>query len=103
VALHHGGFKVNAVAFNNKADQQTPTVDMASCSAWATVTGPVTVLDGSGDYAGIQGSIRISTSFAYIGPRFKTGSKKGACDTANSAAPLDVFSSSIIGSGKVTF
>jgi hypothetical protein len=102
IALRKGGFVVNAVAFNAKAAAKVPKLDKATCTAWSTVSGKVTVSDGTGAYAGISGSITIQTSYAFLGPLHKSGPKKGKCNLANNAKPRAVFSGSIIGSGSVT-
>lgn len=48
VALQKGGFEVNAVAFNTQLQKLQPSLNAATCSAWATGSGPVTVSDGDG-------------------------------------------------------
>jgi len=103
IALKHGTFKVNSVAFNKKADQTTPHVDKKTCTAWASLGGKVTLFDGTGSYAGISGKIHITTSFAEVGPRFTSGPKKGECNLSESAKPLASFNGQITGSGPVTF
>jgi hypothetical protein len=103
VALAHGGFKVDAAAFNRKADTQAPTQDKATCSAWATVSGPVTLSEGTGAYAGIRGTVHITTSFAFVSPRFTSGGKKGQCNTSNSATPAAEFDGDILGSGQISY
>jgi hypothetical protein len=102
VVLKHGGFEVNAVAFNKKAASHGPTIDKATCSAWATARGTITLFDGTGAYAGINGKLTIQTSYAIIGPRFKSGAHKGDCNLSNNARPLAEFAGAITGSGKVT-
>jgi hypothetical protein len=102
VKLRKGGFVVNAVAFNRRLGAKTPKVDKASCTAWLTGGGNVTLSDGTGAYAGISGTLKIETSYAFLGPLHKTGPQKGKCNLADSAVPLDVFMGSIVGSGSVT-
>ena len=103
VALQKGGFEVNAVAFNTQLQKLQPTLNAATCSAWATGSGPVTLSDGTGAYAGISGTVTMTTSFAEIGPRFATGPKKGQCNMSNNAQPVAQFMGDLTGSGTVSF
>jgi len=103
VALQQGGFEVNATVFNRKADSQPPTTEKATCSAWATVSGPVTLYNGTGAYAGISGTVHITTNFAFLAPRFKSGAKSGQCNMANNATPVAEFDGDIIGSGRISY
>jgi hypothetical protein len=103
VALQKGGFEVNAVAFNTQLEKLQPSLNAATCSAWGTGTGPVTLLNGTGAYAGISGTLTMATSFAEIGPRYATGPKKGQCNMSNNAQPVSEFMGDITGSGTVSF
>jgi hypothetical protein len=103
VVLKHGTFKVNAVAFNNHANKLTPNIDTTTCSAWATLTGSVTVYGGTGDYTHMSGTVEVSTSFAALFPRFTSGAKKGQCNLGNNVAPTHQFNGQLTGTGKVTF
>jgi hypothetical protein len=103
IHLQHGMFVVDAVPFNKKASSAQPHVNPANCSIWLTVSGRITIYDGTGDYTGIKGNAQITTSFAGIAPRFTKGPKKGQCDMANNAAPLAQFNAPIVGEGPVTF
>jgi hypothetical protein len=100
VVVQHGTFKVNAVAFNKKANAKQPHVNTTTCSAWASFSGNVRLFHGKGAYAGIAGKIKISTSFAVIGPRFHSGAHKGQCNLT--APPRAEFDGPITGSGQVT-
>jgi hypothetical protein len=66
------------------------------------VTGPVTLMEGTGLYAGIGGTIQITETYGAVLPRYKSGKHKGACDTTESAKPV-AEDGTILGSGKVTF
>jgi hypothetical protein len=102
VALKHGSFKVNAVAFNNRASKLIPNIDTKTCSAWATITGQVTLFGGTGGYTDISGAVQVSTSFAALFPRFASGAKKGQCNLGNNVAPTHQFNGQLTGAGKVT-
>jgi hypothetical protein len=103
VALQKGGFEVNAVAFNTRLQKLQPSLNAATCTAWATGSGPVTLFDGTGAYAGIGGTVTMTTSFAEIGPRFATGPKKAQCNMSNNAQPVSEFMGDITGSGTISF
>jgi hypothetical protein len=103
IVLKHGGFEVNMVALNKKANSAPPTTDSkVTCSSSFSVSGPVTVFNGTGMYAGISGVARITETFAGIGPRYTSGPKKGQCNASNNAPPIAFFAS-VIGSGTVAF
>jgi hypothetical protein len=53
-------------------------------------------------YTGISGTLRITQTFAAVGPPYKTGPKKGECNTSNNAQP-NAFYGSITGRGTVRF
>ena len=101
IVLARGGFEVNAVALNRKFAKLKPTVNGATCSAWATGSAPVTLLDGTGAYAGIIGKVRITTNYAAVFPRFASGAKRGQCNLAG--APSAQFQGQLIGTGRVSF
>jgi hypothetical protein len=102
IVLQHGTFRVNAVAFNQKANSTKPTFNKSTCTFWATLTGPVTLYDGTGAYAGIGGKIHISTSFAALLPRHHSGPHKGQCNVSNSATPVNAFNAAITGGGTIS-
>jgi hypothetical protein len=102
VTLKNGTFEINSKALNAKANKAQPTASPTTCSATFVVTGPVTVFDGAGLYTGISGTLTVTETFAFIGPRYAAGAKKGQCNESNSAEPIAQYSS-IIGTGAVKF
>lgn len=100
VVLSRGGFEVNAVALNHQLAKLAPKMDSATCSVWASGSGNVTLGDGTGAYAGISGTVKMSTNFAAVFPRFTSGAKKGRCDLKG--APTASFQGALIGSGQIT-
>jgi hypothetical protein len=104
VALQHGGFEVNSVALNQKTNNAPPLMqNSTTCSVVFGGTGPVTLFNGTGMYAGMTGTIQITEKFAGIGARFTSGAKKGQCNTSDNNAPPVAFYGSITGAGKVSF
>jgi hypothetical protein len=102
ITLQQGSFLVNATKLNAKLNHLKPTVNTATCSVSATGTGPVTVSDGAGLYAGISGTLQITVKFAFVGPRLSSGPHKGQCNESNNAPSLAQYQS-ITGSGTVRF
>jgi hypothetical protein len=97
VVLKKGGFEVNAVKFNKVLNNLKPTVDHATCSAWAFGTGPVTLFNGTGLYKGISGQLTATASFGFIGPIVK-----GKCNMSNNAKPVAQYASIEV-TGNVKF
>jgi hypothetical protein len=101
--LHQGTIEVNLTALNQKENNLPQTIfNLESCSAHASVSAPVPVVDGTGLYAGISGTLMLSTTFAFIGPRVTSGPTKGQCSKSNNAPPLAQWIS-VSGSGTVSF
>jgi hypothetical protein len=101
--LRKGTFKVDLSIVNKRSNSAAPTlVDKATCSFIFTVSGPVKIMDGTGLYKGISGTVGITETFAGIGPLYKSGAKKGQCNTSNSANPLAQWGE-VTGSGTVSY
>ncbi len=103
IALKQGGFEVNLVALNKKTQSAPPLMrNETTCSVVFGGSGPVALSNGTGRYAGISGNLRITETFAGVGGRYTSGTKKGQCNMNNNAAPL-AFWGSITGTGAVKF
>jgi hypothetical protein len=100
--LHKGTFKVNITKLNQKSNKTNPSFNQVTCSGYLHVTDPVTAFDGTGLYQGISGSIVVTLSFGFIGPRFTSGAHKGQCNSSGNAQPLAQWGT-IAGSGRVRF
>jgi hypothetical protein len=61
-----------------------------------------TLFNGTGLYAGISGTLRITQMFAAVGPPYKTGPKAGQCNMSNDAQPLAIYGA-LTGKGTVKF
>jgi hypothetical protein len=97
VTLKHGGFIVNASGLNKKLNRSKPTVNTTNCSVSFTGTGPTTIGNGTGAYAGITGKVAITITFAGIAPKAAKG-----CNLANNAPTFGAYQS-ITGTGSVSF
>ena len=92
--LKHGTITFNSTAVNKKYATLKPQINSTNCSYSYTVSGPVPVTAGTGEYAGISGSVHLTATSAGVKPR----TSGGAC----TGHPTDRFSV-IVGSGSVHF
>jgi hypothetical protein len=100
--LHKGTFEINTSKLIAATNSATPTMNTATCSYSRSATAPVTVLDGTGLYAGISETLNFTVYYAKTGPLFTSGSHKGQCTTSNNAVPYAQFATAI-GTGTVSF
>lgn len=97
VALKHGGFIVDATALDRKVNRAKPTLNPANCSFSLTASGPTTLKDGTGAYAGIGGTVVITLTYAGIVPKTAQG-----CELSNNAPTYGGYQA-ISGVGTVSF
>lgn len=98
VTLKHGSFIINDTALTKKLDNEPPTVvNISNCSIVFVGSGPTTISNGSGAYAGITGTLRLTYTFAGIAP--KTAQR---CDFASNAPDGGTYTS-VAGTGNVSF
>jgi len=102
VTLRKGTFEVNATQLNSATNRAAPVVNKATCSFSFSGSGPVTLFNGTGLYAGISGTVRVTVSFAVVGPDFASGPKKGQCNLSEKARPLSQYGT-VTGTGVVKF
>jgi hypothetical protein len=102
VTLHKGTLEVNKTTLDAKSNKAQPSFDVATCSAAISVTGPITLFDGTGLYAGIAGTLNVTITEGFVLPRLTTGKDKGQCNESNSATPLSQYGV-VIGTGTVSF
>jgi hypothetical protein len=95
--LKEGGFTVDASGLNKALGKAKQKVNLNTCSVEFADSGPGTVIDGTGLYAGISGKLKISVDFAEIAPR-----KNGKCVLNESAKPVASYDT-VSASGAVTF
>ncbi len=97
IVLKKGTFEVNAVALGKEFSKLQP-VFAAGCSATFTGSAQVTFFQGTGAYAGINGTITVTSTNALVLPTLKNGK----CNETESGTPLSQYET-ITGSGSVTF
>ena len=98
VTLKHGGFLVDATALDQRLNKLRPTINPTNCSVFGSASGPTKVLNGTGAYTGVSGTVRITVTFAGIGPKKADGS----CNLSNNA-PTHGAVTVITGTGRVSF
>jgi hypothetical protein len=102
VTLNNGTFEIDATAINKKMANPRPQVQSGvTCSVSASGSGPVKLFDGTGLYKGITGTANVTMTFTGVGPRYKSGAKKGQCEQDN-GQPLAMLGS-VTGRGTVQF
>lgn len=96
--LKHGTFVADATGFFNALNHARFSFDKATCSGSFGASGPATLSAGTGQYAGISGTLKVTGTFAEVGPRLKNGK----CNTGQKAKPLAQFQA-VTGTGHVSF
>lgn len=97
VKLSKGGFEVNLKQLNENGKKFKPMGDKATCSGSGVIRGTVTLMDGTGRYKEISGTIKITQMFGFLGSM-----KGGKCNMSESAKPV-AEQGIIFGTGKVSF
>ena len=100
--LTKGTITFDLTAITKKVESANPTVNLATCSASITKSATAPIVDGTGVYAGIHGSVKITESFGFIGSTIKSGPKKGQCNQSSSA-PTVAETGIVYGKGHVSF
>lgn len=95
ISLKQGSFALDITRLDHAV---VFSVDSATCAYSESGTGPTRILDGTGAYAGIRGTLTITVSGKGILPK----SNNGVCEKDGYAAPL-VAVSTASGSGTVSF
>lgn len=97
--LHDGTIVVNIATFQHTLDEAftgPTTLNKTTCSLAASASGAITIVRGTGSYAGITGSFTMTADVAGIAPRTKSGS----CTLKTTSEPLATFTM-ITGTGSV--
>jgi hypothetical protein len=87
VKLQKGTFEITPSKTNAITNAKTLTINRATCSHSHSENARVTVLDGTGLYAGINGTLIITVDYARVDPRYTSGSHKGRCNLSLNAVP----------------
>ena len=72
--LKQGTFVGNGTALFKKLNSATPSIfSNTTCSGAFSASAPMPLGSGTGKYAAIGGSLNVRVTFAFVGPRFKSG------------------------------
>jgi hypothetical protein len=84
VSLKQGGFVIDSTPLQKALQEQfsKEKINPDNCSLAFTGTGPSTIENGTGAYAGISGKVMITLTVAGIAPR----TPKGGCDLGQNAS-----------------
>jgi hypothetical protein len=104
LALKDGSILINGAQIKAALNNASPTdFSAVTCSGSLDAVALTPIVSGTKAYSGIAGSLTLTVSFAFVGPFFTSGSKKGQCNTnANAPAPPGLYAS-ITGTGTVSF
>jgi hypothetical protein len=100
VVLRHGTLLLDERALTN--GHWTYDTNVADCSSTVISQHPVPVLDGTGKYVGISGTLSGVATEAILSPRYKSGKLKGQCSQTTKVGPARHIGT-MNGSGSVTF
>ena len=100
--LKQGTLVGNGTALFAKLNNATPAFNKATCSGAFSASAPMPLSSGAGLYAGIRGTLNARVTFAFVGSRYKSGKRKGQCNTSQNSTPLAEVGS-ISGRGNVSF
>lgn len=95
---------MDGTQFNAVLNSTNPTdYSTVTCSGSIVASGPAPIVSGTKAYAGITGSVTLTATFAFVGPFYASGSKKGQCNTSNNAPTPPGIYGVITGIGTVSF
>jgi hypothetical protein len=104
LVLQKGTILVNGTQLNAVLNSANPTdYSTVSCSGSIVASAPVPIVSGTKAYVGITGSVTLTATYAFVGPFYTSGSKKGQCNTSNNAPTPPGFYGVITGTGTVSF
>jgi hypothetical protein len=103
VKLQKGTFEIDTTAVSKQINPgAAPQVaSRATCSGAFMVSGQVKFFNGTGLYKGISGTANVTLTVGGVGPRYKSGPKKGQCNQ-RASNPRGQFGV-VTGQGTVTF
>jgi hypothetical protein len=94
--LKQGGLVIDGTGLNKAFAHVHPQFNSDNCSFSFSASGPTKIVSGTGAYAGATGSVKVTVTFAGIGPKLKSGK----CNQANNAPTFGAYST-VTGSGSI--
>ena len=102
VTLRKGTFEIDSTALNRKTTNPHPQDSSdVTCSVSVRGSAPVRLLNGTGLYQGITGTVHATLTFTGVGGRYETGARKGQCRQGGER-PLAMIGA-VTGRGTVRF
>jgi hypothetical protein len=98
VILKKGTFQVNVTSLTDKPRAR----NKVTCSAIFSGRSTSAVLNGTGLYAGIRGTLQVTQIHALLASRYTTGKRHGQCKLGGSAGPIAEYDS-LSATGEVNF
>jgi hypothetical protein len=83
INLTKGGFEVDLTTLNKITNAETPAFSAATCMFWGSGSGPITLSNGTGAYAGLTGTLTVHETYVGVAPRLASG----RCNMAQNATP----------------
>jgi hypothetical protein len=102
VKLYSGTLMANQTLLNKAFSSAQPTEFSTTTAGYLSVTAVNPLLNGTGLYKGISGSVTLTGTFAFVIPKYASGKDKGPCNLSNTAQPLAQIQS-VTGSGHISF
>ena len=103
LVLHEGTIIADGAALQKEIQigEDHAHINLKSCSLQGSVSAPVQIVSGTGAYAGITGTIKVTFTLAELGETYHSGPRQGQCNT-KTGGPVAQFAT-VRGSGNVTF
>jgi hypothetical protein len=98
IVLEKGTFWVDTTKLNKVFAAAAPTIDKTHCFFAFKGSAPTTLINGTGAYAGIGGTVTVTVDFVGIGARLANGT----CNISQNSQPAAQFGN-VTGSGDATF
>ena len=98
--LKAGTVESNLTTLYKLTDSATPTFSPTTCSVFFGATSASPLIDGTGAYRGISGSVTLTFTVAAVLPRYASGKNKGQCHTTGTPTGEQVI---VTGSGPISF
>jgi hypothetical protein len=98
IILEKGTFEINGTSLADKPRAR----DTATCSAIFSGTSTTAVLNGTGLYASIKGTLHTTELHALLASRYTSGKNKGQCKLGGNVRPIAEYDS-LSATGKASF
>jgi hypothetical protein len=98
LSLAHGSFELDTTRLNTALKDAKAVVNGRTCSLFLSAAATLPLLAGTGRYAGIQGSVRLTATLAEVTRR----TSSGACANPSTTRPAAAYQT-FTGRGHISF